>query len=184
MKQEDINKHLSDIKSHLITELSKIRTGRANTNIVESIKVDAYDGAAPLTVIELGAVSIPDPQSILIVPWDKTVIKKIEDAILKANLGLSPMNDGTNIRVPIPALTEERRKELAKSVGHFLEDARIKVRNVRQNAIKSIEEQADEGVISEDDMFRQKKMIEDLITKSNKDLEEISTKKETELLKG
>ncbi len=182
MKQEDIQQHIDSAQSYLAEELAKIRTGRASPALVEGITVEAYDGSDPMPLNELATVSVPEPQSVLITPWDKSIVPKIEEAIRDAGKGLSPVNDGENIRVPVPQLTEDRRKEYAKEVNQFVEQAKVKVRNIRQNAIKAVEEQQENGVISEDEMRRQKKLIEDQIQNANKDLEDMGKEKETEIM--
>lgn len=182
MKIHDLNNHINDIKTHYKSELLKIRTGRANVSLVEDILVEAYDGSPPLKLNELASLSTPDAQLISVSPWDKSILRKIEEAIVKSGRGLNPSNDGSNIRVPVPALTEERRKELVKEVYAKLEESKIRVRNIRQDAIKSSEEQEDQGVISEDEMYRIKKEIEDIIQKANKELTEMAEIKEKELM--
>jgi len=183
MKKDDLHKHLEEIKEYLRSELLKVRVGRASAALVEDIKVSAYDGADPLNLNEVATVNLPDPLSIQITPWDKSIIKKVEDAIIKSNRGLSPVNDGQgNLRINMPQLTEDKRKEVVKDVKQKVEGSRIKVRNVRQDAIKSVEEQQKEGMMSEDDMFREKKQIEEDISKVNKELEEIGRQKESEIM--
>lgn len=182
MKHEDFLSHITNVKGFLTTELSKIRTGRAAPSLVEDIKVEAYAGSSALPIKELASVSVPDSQSILISPWDKSIVKKIEAAIVASEKGLNPINDGENIRVPIPTITEERRKELAKEISALVEQAKIKIRTLRQDVIKSVEEQQDNGVISEDDMYRMKKEIESDVSKANSDLEMMGREKEDEVM--
>ena len=182
MKINDLQSHLAKVKEHLSAELSRLRTGRASASVLDAIKVQAYAGSDLMPLKELGTITIPDAQTLMISPWDKSLLPKIEDAIRKANIGLNPINDGANIRVPVPALTEERRKELVKHVSYEVEQAKISVRTIRQNAIKSVEEEEDNGVISEDDMNRQKKQIETEIANTNKELEALGLTKEKELM--
>lgn len=182
MKHEGFLSHITGVKSFLSSELNKIRTGRAASSLVEDIKVEAYAGSQALPIKELASVSVPDSQSILISPWDKSIVKKIEAAVLSSDKGLNPINDGENIRIPIPTITEERRKELAKEISALVEQAKIKIRTLRQDVIKSVEEQQDNGVISEDDMYRMKKDIEANVSKANMDLENLGREKEDEVL--
>lgn len=182
MKHEDLVSHITGVKSFLSSELNKIRTGRAAASLVEDIKVDAYEGSAALPLNEVASVSVPDSQTILISPWDKSVIKKIESAIISCEKGLNPINDGVNLRVPIPAITEDRRKALVKEISALIENAKIKIRTLRQDVIKSIEEQQDNGVISEDDMYRMKKDVEADVSKANLDLERMGQEKEDEVM--
>lgn len=183
MKIEDLKDHLNKTKVHLKEELAKVRTGKANAAILDDVKVNAYEGSDPLTVKEVGTVTVPDSQSILITPWDKSLLKKIEEAVRNSKLGLNPINEGEHIRIPVPALTEERRLEMTKHVSQIVEQAKISVRTLRQNAIKAAEEMEDNGIISEDDLTRSKKEIEDVISKTNKDLDVMGEEKKQELLK-
>ena len=182
MKSEDFQNHLSNIKKFLCDELGKLRVGRAVPSLIEDIKVEAYAGSEAMPIKELGSVSVPDAQSITISPWDKSILRKIEDAIRNSGRGLNPINEGELIRVPIPPLTEERRREMAKEVSKIVEQAKIRVRTLRQDVIKSIEEQETNGVISEDDMERQKKAVEADIKKINEELEEMGQAKSAEIL--
>ena len=183
MKQEDFSEHLQKIQTFLKDEFSKLRAGRASTSVVEDVLVNAYEGSDPMPIKELGSVNIPDAQSIVIVPWDKGVLKNIESAIRDSGKGLNPVNEGDQIRVPIPPLTEDRRKEMAKEISRLVEQAKIRVRTLRQDVIKAVEEQETNGVISEDEMFRLKKEIESKVSNANKNLEEMGEVKEAELMK-
>jgi len=182
MKQKDLQQHLEKVKDYFSKELLGLRTGRASTSLVEDIKVSAYEGSDPLPLIELASISVPEPQTILISPWDKSVLKKIEDAISASEKNLNPVNDGTSIRVPVPALTAETRKEIVKDISKHLEEAKISVRTLRQDAMKAIEEMEREGVISEDEMHKEKKLVEESVSNTNKELEGIAKKKEEEVL--
>jgi len=183
MKPEDFQNHLTNIKKFLEDELAKLRVGRAAPALVEDIRVEAYPGSEPMPIKELGSVSVPDSQSITIAPWDKSVLKKIEDAIRNSGKGLNPINEGELIRVPVPPLTEERRREMSKEVSKIVEQAKIRVRTLRQDAIKAVEEQEDNGVISEDDMAREKKDIEANVQRTNSELDEMGTVKSAEIMR-
>lgn len=182
MKTADFHEHLAGVRKYLADELSKLRVGRASAGLVEDIMVEAYAGSAPLPIKELGSVQIPDAQSILITPWDKSVLASIEKAIRDSGKGLNPVNEGDNLRIPVPPLTEERRKGMAKEISQLVEQAKIRVRTLRKDVIKSVEEQEDNGVISEDDMNRQKKEIEAKIADINKELEEMGDQKAAEVM--
>ncbi len=182
MKINDLQNHLDKVKSHLNDELAKVRTGRASASVLDSVKVDAYPGSERMLLKELASVTVPDSQSVLISPWDKSLLAKIEESIRKSNLGLNPINEGEHIRLPVPPLTEERRKEFTKHVSHLVEQSKISIRTIRQNAIKAVEETEDNGVISEDEMIRQKKQIEEKIVSANKDLEALGELKQKELM--
>lgn len=133
-------------------ELSKVRTGRASLALVEGVMVDAYGSSMPLN--QCGTLTIPESRMIAIQPWDPQLLPAIEKAIMKSDIGLTPVNDGKIIRLNIPQLTEERRKELVRQVKKIAEDFRIAVRNVRRDAIDELKKQKKEKEISEDDLFR------------------------------
>lgn len=133
-------------------ELSKIRTGRASLSILDGINVDAYGSSMPLN--QVGTITIPESRIIAIQPWDPQMLPAIEKAILKSDIGLNPANDGKIIRLSIPQLTEERRKELVKQVKKIAEEFRVAVRNIRRDAIETFKKQKKEKEISEDDLFR------------------------------
>lgn len=133
-------------------ELSKVRTGRASLAILDGINVDAYGSSMPLN--QVGTVTIPESRLIAIQPWDPQMLPAIEKAILKSDIGLNPANDGKIIRLNIPMLTEERRKELVKQVKKVAEDFRVAIRNVRRDAIETLKKQKKDKEISEDDLFK------------------------------
>lgn len=182
MKTEDFHKHLEKIKEFLNSQLIRIRVGRATTSLVEEVKIDAYEGADPLPLNEVATISVPEPHSILIAPWDKSILGKIEEAIRESEKGFSPVNDGESIRITIPPLTKESREVFVKEISKHIEGAKIKVRTLRQDVMKAIEEQQHTGVISKDEAFRQKKLIEEDVSKANKELEEIGEKKKEEIM--
>jgi ribosome recycling factor len=133
-------------------ELGKVRTGRASLSILDGISVDAYGSAMPLN--QVGTMTIPESRMIAIQPWDPQMLPAIEKALLKSDVGLTPVNDGKIIRLNIPMLTEERRKDLVKLVKKFAEDFRVAVRNVRREAIESLKKQKKDKEISEDELFK------------------------------
>ncbi|MFW2366481.1 MAG: ribosome recycling factor [Desulforhopalus sp.] len=133
-------------------ELSKVRTGRASLSILDGISVDAYGSAMPLN--QVGTLTIPESRLIAIQPWDPQMLPAIEKAILKSDIGLTPVNDGKIIRLNIPQLTEERRKELVKLVKKVAEEFRVAIRNVRRDAIESLKKQKKDKEISEDELFK------------------------------
>ncbi len=142
---------------HLKVEFSRLRVGRATTSMVEGVKVEVYGSA--MTLKEVAALAIPDARSITITPWDRSVIADIEKGILAANLGLTPINDGKLIRINLPPLTEDRRKDFVKQIKKFGEDAKVTVRNVRRDAMDGFKELKDK---SEDEVRR----LQDEIQKS------------------
>lgn len=161
-------------------ELTKVRTGRASQAILDGVKVDYYGTQTPLP--QMATVSIPESRLITVKPWDVSVIGEVEKAILKANLGLTPSNDGKLIRIAIPPLTEERRKEIAKTVAKTCEDFKVAVRNIRRDSNEMIKELQKDGDISEDDSFKAQKQVQDLTDQYVKKLDEIYAAKEKEIL--
>lgn len=164
----------------LKSELSKLRTGRANASLVENISAEYYGVMTPIK--QLASISIPEPRTIAISPWDKNAIKVIEAAIRASDMGLNPGNDGQVVRINIPALTEERRKDLVKVLNQKAEEARIGVRNSREDAWKEISEKEKEGELSEDDKFRAKERLQKVVDEYNGKIEEMRTKKEEEIM--
>jgi len=165
---------------HVRNELIKIRTGKATTNLLDGIKVDYYGTPTPL--IQLGNVSTPDYHTITIQPWDKTSMPLIEKSIIAANLGLNPANDGTLIRIPIPALNEERRKEIVKLVKKFAEDGKVAVRNIRRESIEHLKKTEKDEHISEDDRKHAETDVQKLTDRHIKDIEDLLGMKEKEIM--
>ena len=181
------NEIYSDIKSRMIKtvehyahEVAIIRTGRASADILDTVKVDYYGTLSPLK--NIAHVSIPEPQSILIQPFDPTSLEAIEKAITTSDLGLSPNNDGNLIRLNIPALTEERRKELVKVVHKIIEEGRIAVRNLRRDANEQLKELEKKHEISEDNLKRALDNIQELTNEFIEKLNNIQDVKEKEIL--
>lgn len=168
---------LDKIASFLQGEYSRLQTGRASTSLVEHLSVEAYGSVQPLK--NLANISVPEARQIVIQPWDKGVISAIEKAINTSSLGLNPVNDGLLIRLSIPQLTEERRKEMVKLVGKMAEESRISVRNVRQDALKRIKK--DE--VGEDEAKRLEAGIQGQVDKANERIDELARKKEEDVMK-
>jgi len=161
-------------------ELSTLRTGRANPQLIENIKVEHYGTLMPIK--QLGAITIPDARTIEITPWDATALEPIEKALQKADMGSSPVNDGKLIRLSIPQMTEERRKELVKIIKGMIEDSKVKVRNERRTAIGKIEKSKKLKEISEDDEKRFKDEIQKLTDSFTSKVDDIMTAKEKEIM--
>jgi ribosome recycling factor len=161
-------------------ELTKIRTGRASLSLLDGIKVEAYGSSMPLN--QVGSLTIPESRQIVIQPWDPQVMSSIEKAILKSDLGLTPVNDGKVIRINIPQLTEERRKELVKIVKRIAEEYRVAVRNHRRDAIDTLKKQKKNKEISEDEQFKlqdeAQKETDSYIAK----IDEVAADKENEVM--
>jgi ribosome recycling factor len=161
-------------------ELSGLRTGRANVSLLDSIRVD-YHGT-PMPVNQLGTVTVPDPMSILISPWDPGAVPLIDKAIRSADLGLNPTNDGKSVRIPIPPLTEDRRKEIVKHMHKVLENHRTAVRNVRRDLKEAIEHLEKEKKASEDEKKRAMDELDKLTQSETKKIEDLSAAKEREIM--
>lgn len=161
-------------------DLAAVRTGRANTALLDNVRVD-YHGT-PMPINQLGTLSVPDPSMILISPWDPTAVPLIDKAIRTSDLGLNPTSDGKVLRVPIPALTEERRKDLVKMIHKVLENHRTAVRNIRRDIKEHVEKLEKEKKISEDDKKRALDELEKLTHAETKKVEDLSAAKEKEVL--
>jgi ribosome recycling factor len=161
-------------------ELAAIRTGRANPGLVEHVQVEYYGTNTPLN--QISGISVPEARLIVINPWDKQALSAIEKALLKANLGLTPSNDGKVIRLSVPQLTGERRKELVKMVGKRVEDGRVEVRNIRRESIEELRSLEKSKQLSEDDLKRGQDQIQKLTDDYVSQIAEIAKNKEAELM--
>lgn len=161
-------------------ELSRIRTGRASTTLLDDVKVDYYGTPTPLN--QVGTLTVPEPRLITIQPWEKNLIPEIEKAILKSDLGLNPSSDGQLVRIAIPPLTEERRKEMVKLTKRIGEDAKIAVRNTRRDANENLKKLEKDKEISEDELKRGEKEIQDLTDGFVKKIDEVVAVKEKEVM--
>jgi len=171
---------MSKAVEHVRLEFVKIRTGKASTGLLDGIKVDYYGNPTPLN--QVGNLATPDFHTITIQPWDKTIMPVIEKSILNANLGLNPINDGNIIRIPIPPLTEERRKEIVKIVRHKAEEGRVSIRNIRREQIEHLKKTEKQEHISEDDRKHAETEIQKLTDKYIKEVDELLAKKEKEIM--
>lgn len=165
---------------HFENEAAKLRTGRANPGLVETLLVDYYGTKTPLK--QIASINIPEARQILIQPWDKGSLVFIETAIRESDLGLNPGNDGQNIRIVLPSLTEERRKDLVKTLNHRAEEGRIAIRTIREEAWKEIQDREKQGDISEDDKFQGKDELQKVVDGHNAKIEDLRHKKEQEIL--
>ena len=161
-------------------EFAGVRTGRANPGILDRVMVEYYNTLTPLN--QLGSITVPDARTLLIQPWDKTAINAVEKAILKADLGLNPANDGTVIRIAIPPLTEERRKELVKLVKKEAEEKRVMVRNLRRDANERIKQMEKDKEISEDEARRAEDSVQKLTNKYIEQIDKLLEHKEKEIM--
>lgn len=161
-------------------EFASLRTGRASPALLEQIRVDYY--GAPTSINQLATITVPEPRLLVVQPWDKKFVKDVERAILKSELGLVPSSDGVHIRVPIPSLTEERRKELVKVAHRHAEEGRVAVRNIRREAKEMIEELEESGEVSEDDAKRGLEELQKLTDKSIADVDALLAAKDKEIM--
>ena len=160
-------------------ELSGVRTGRATPALLQRIVVDYY--GTPVPIQQLASFSVPEPRTLMVTPYDPNAISSMEKAIMASDLGITPGNDGTVIRLSFPPLTEERRKELSKLVHHRGEEGRVAVRNIRRHSKEELEKLEREGTISEDDLVRAERELQKLTDKHISDIDEVVAHKDTEL---
>lgn len=177
---KDLDARMQAAADVLAREFGGVRTGRANAALLDGLRVEAYGTLTPLN--QLASVSVPDPKTIVIQPWDASQLKEIEKAILKSDLGLTPSSDGKVIRLVMPSLTEERRKQLAKTVGKLAEDARVAIRNIRREANDKLKHLAKDKKISEDEERRGHDGVQKSTDKFIAKVDELTKKKEQEIL--
>lgn len=166
----------------LKSDLRTIRTGRASPALLERVMVDYYGQPTPLN--QLAVISAPEPSLLVIRPYDPESLEEIERAILKSDVGLTPSNDGRIIRLPIPRLTEERREELAKMVRQRVEEGKVALRNIRRGALEDLREFEKEKLISEDEFYRAKDKLQELIDRYTEKMGEISARKQHEIMES
>ena len=165
---------------HMRKEFSEIRAGRANPAVLDKVKVDYY--GSPTPVNQLAAVSVTEARTLTIQPWDLSIIRKIEKAIQKSDIGINPNNDGKVIRLVFPPLTEERRKMIVKDVQKIAEDTKVQVRNVRRDTIEKLKAMKKSGELTEDDLKQGEKKTQELTDKTTKQIDKLSAEKQKEVL--
>ena len=164
----------------VMSDFASVRAGRANAAVLDKITVEYYGTPTPLN--QVAAISSPDPRSLMIQPWDGTLLKAIEKAIQASDLGINPQNDGRVIRLAFPQLTEERRKELTKQVRKYGEAGKVAIRNIRRDAMEKFKAMEKKGEMTEDDRKDYEKELQDLTDKRCKEIDELTVKKEAELM--
>lgn len=177
---EETTEKMGNAYSALEREFGRIRTGRASPSLLEGISVEYYGSMVPIR--QVANVSVPEPRLLVVQPWDRNALPAIEKAINKSELGLNPMNDGVVIRLPIPALTEERRKELVKIVRKLAEENRVSVRNARRQEIDEMRKLQKSGDITEDDLHRGMEKIQELTDTHIEKIDEFLKEKEEEIM--
>jgi ribosome recycling factor len=177
---KDIEARMQKSVTALKEELTRIRTGRANASLLDHVRVDYYGSEVPIN--QVANLSVPEPRSIVIAPWEKSMLSTIEKAILASDLGLTPSNDGSIIRLTLPELTEERRKEFVRQVKQIGEKARVAVRNIRRDANEEVKKQVRDEGLPEDESKRRQEKIQQLTDQYIAEIEHVLARKEQEIL--
>ncbi|MEJ5363488.1 MAG: ribosome recycling factor [Desulfosoma sp.] len=177
---EDAKDRMQKAVGTLEKDFKRLRTGRASVSLVDGIRVEYYGTPTPLN--QLATLTVPEPRTIMIQPWDQSCIGDVEKAIMKSELGLTPMNDGKVIRIHVPPLTEERRRELVKLVKKMAEEAKVAVRNIRRDANEMIKDLKKEKEISEDEQFKGQEEVQKITDDFIKKIDELAAAKEKEIL--
>ena len=178
--KKDLASRMAKSVAALQQELTKIRTGRANTSLLDHITVEYYGSQVPLS--QVSNIGIEDSRTLIITPWEKDMIQTIEKAIMSSDLGLNPLTAGTVIRVPLPALTEERRKDMIRIVRNEAEGGRIAIRNIRRDAINDVKELLKEKMIGKDDLHRAEGEVQEITDNHVGKIDKILAAKESELM--
>lgn len=177
---KDAEERMHKAVDSLSTDLRAVRTGRANPALLDRITIEYYGSPTPLN--QVSGVTAPEGRMLMIKPWDKSVLKAIERAIQESDLGLNPNNDGEVIRLILPQLTTERRRDLVKQVGKRAEEARVAIRNIRRDILKDLEDAEKEGMISEDELHRAKERVQTLTDQHVSNVEHVVKDKEAEIM--
>ena len=178
--KSDIERRMQGAVESLKGDLSGLRTGRANTSLLDPVVVEVYGSMMPLS--QVATVSAPEPRMLSVQVWDKSNVSAVEKGISKANLGLNPMTDGQTVRLPMPDLTEERRKDLAKLAGEYAEKAKIAIRNVRRDGMEALKEDEKKKEISEDERKRMEDEVQKLTDRHVEEADKAAEAKEKEIL--
>jgi ribosome recycling factor len=178
--KKDARERMAKCVQTFQADLKKLRTGRAHPGLIEHLKVDYYGSEVPLQ--QVASIAVEDGRTLVVSPWEKTMVQAIEKAIHKSDLGLTPMTAGTVIRIPMPALTEERRREITKVLRHDAENARIAVRNVRRDVMNHIKEKLKAKLVSQDDERRAEAEVQKLTDKHIGDVDQLLAAKEKEVM--
>ncbi|OQY29010.1 MAG: ribosome recycling factor [Candidatus Cloacimonetes bacterium 4572_55] len=177
---EDAKVQMRDAETAMTREFAKVRTGKATASLLDNIKVDYYGSMVPIS--QAANIGVPEPRMLTIQPWDKNMMSAIERAILQSDLGITPSNDGNFIRLPIPALTEERRRNLVKIVHKSAEEGRVSVRGARRDAIQKLKAAKKKSDITEDDLHRGQDDVQELTDASTKNIDKLMKQKEKEIM--
>ena len=174
--EDKMNKSINN----LMSEFAAIRAGRANPGVLDKLSVDYYGSPTPIN--QVAAVSVPDPRTLMIAPWDKSVLKEIEKAILTSDIGINPQNDGATLRLIFPPMTEERRKELTKDIAKMGEECKVAIRSIRRDAMDKIKDMKKKSEITEDDQKNGEKKMQDLTDRYTKEADKLTEAKQKEIM--
>ena len=177
---KDAGNRMDKTLEALRSELSKVRTGKATTALLDGVKVDYYGNLTPIN--QVGNITVLDPHTLSVTPWDKSMVQAVDKAILEANLGFNPISDGTNLKIPIPLLTEERRKDFVKIVKKFGEDSKVAIRNIRRDANDHLKKQQKDKKMSEDELKQAEDEVQKLTDQHIKMIDEVLKHKEAEIM--
>lgn len=177
---KDANNRMDKTLEALRAELAKVRTGKATTALLDGIKVNYYGTLTPIN--QVGNISVLDVHTLSITPWDKSMVQVIDKAILEANLGFNPISDGTNLKIPVPPLTEERRKDFVKLIKKFGEDSKVAIRNVRRDANEHLKKEEKDKKISEDELKHNESEVQKLTDHHIKLIDDLLKHKEKEIM--
>jgi ribosome recycling factor len=176
----DIKRRMQGAVNALKHDLSSLRTGRASPNLLDPIQVDAYGAAMPIN--QVATVSVPEPRLLSVAVWDRTMVHAVEKAIRDSDLGLNPLTEGQTIRLRIPEMTEQRRKEMAKVAHKYAEEARVAVRHVRRDGIDLLKKLKKDGAMSEDDERRQEEQVQKATDQTIEEIDSVLATKEKEIM--
>lgn len=177
---KDASSRMDKTLEALKSELAKVRTGKATTALLDGIKVDYYGNPTPIN--QVGNITVLDPHTLSITPWDKNMVNIIDKAILEANLGFNPISDGTNLKIPVPALTEERRKDFVKLIKKFGEESKVAIRNIRRDANEHLKKEQKDKKMSEDELKHSEDEVQKLTDQHIKLVDDILKHKEKEIM--
>lgn len=176
----DLKRRMEGAISAFKSDIAALRTGRASANVLDPVTVEAYGSRMPLN--QLANISVPEPRMISVSVWDKSMVGAVEKAIRESNLGLNPITDGVNLRIPLPELNEERRKELVKVAHNYAENARVAVRHVRRDGMDDLKKAEKDGEISKDESHDQAETVQKLTDETISQIDSLLTDKETEIM--
>lgn len=177
---EELKTSIDKAQDALRRDLARLRTGRANPDLLDAIRIDYY--GTPTPVNQMANVGVPEPRLLTVKPYDKSMVKAVEKAIMESDLGLNPQTDGDLIRIPMPMLTEERRKEIVKIARKYSEDAKVAIRHARNDARSVLDDLQKEGEASQDDCDRARKKVEEIVQGGQAKVDEIVSRKEKDIL--